>query len=204
MEITQKQIERLQKGKQQLCKLLTLLENEEKDKQLRLLFEFYTNREMIYLSRVLRTLAKDSFAISVWLNKKEYCVKVSVFYSAGITICEINELIKEQIELLSEAKYCIGNFLKMSNRKITKENSEKEVMRLAKKGCYRKALDLVRRFKPVGLTTTKKSLKSVYGLTKAQIAKLNFIEVNNPHYICAGPMRLYLKMEIEKKFKKAA
>ncbi|MGE5943996.1 MAG: hypothetical protein ACM31G_06620 [Flavobacteriales bacterium] len=83
-------------------------------------------------------------------------------------------------------------------KKTTKLNAKETIEGLAKNKQYAKALDILRRFKIEGLSVTKSTLKKEFGLTPKEIEELNYIEVDNPYYKCAGPMRLYLKAEVEK------
>jgi hypothetical protein len=78
---------------------------------------------------------------------------------------------------------------------ITRENVETHIARLENDLKYKEALELVRRFRPKDIVVTKKTLKSVYRLKNNEIESMTFIEVKNPYYSCAGPMKLYLKSE---------
>lgn len=80
-------------------------------------------------------------------------------------------------------------------RKILRRVEELEVEELCNKKKYQEALDLVKKYNISGVTLTKSKLKSKYGLKPKDIEKLNYIEVDNPHFSSAGNMRLYLRIE---------
>ena len=93
------------------------------------------------------------------------------------------------------------------NKKVEKTtesiSSEKRLPILEqklKKKHYRKALQIIYKYKVGGYTVTKTRLKNEYKLSSVQIKKLNYIEVTNPHYKTSSPMKLYLIKEITDKF----
>ena len=63
--------------------------------------------------------------------------------------------------------------------------------------CFRKAITFASRNKLKGVLSTKRTVEEKYGLSKLDISKLQFIEVENPHYKCMAPMRLYLIAQAE-------
>ena len=90
---------------------------------------------------------------------------------------------------------------------LSKENRlkiEKEFKREVKRKCYKKALKLVSRYKIANVTKSKGKIKEMYGLKEKDFKRLNFIEIDNPHYKIAGNMKLYLLAEVENKFQKTA
>ena len=86
---------------------------------------------------------------------------------------------------------------------LTEENKKKVNRQFAKAvrtKCYRKALALVSKYKIKGVTLSQNGIKELFGLKNKDFGKLNFIEIDNPHYKCAGNMKLYLIQEVEDKF----
>lgn len=75
----------------------------------------------------------------------------------------------------------------------TREVSVK-VMELCSEMKYPEALELIKKYKVRGLSVTKATLKSKYGLKPKDIEKLHYIEVDNRLYATV-PMRLYLRAE---------
>lgn len=69
-----------------------------------------------------------------------------------------------------------------------------KVMELCSEMKYPEALELIKKYKVKGLSVTKATLKSKYGLKPKDIEKLHYIEVDNRMYATA-PMRLYLRAE---------
>jgi hypothetical protein len=95
--------------------------------------------------------------------------------------------------------------MKKVKRTTEKINSKKHLPILQeklKRKHYRKALEIIEKLKLRGYTVTRSRLKEEYKLLPAEIEKLNYIEVDNPHYKKSGAMRLYLINEIEDKFMK--
>lgn len=70
-----------------------------------------------------------------------------------------------------------------------------KIMELCSKIKYAEALEMLKTYKVKSLSVTKSTLKSKYGLKPKDIEKLHYIEVENPHFKNAGPMRLYLRDE---------
>jgi hypothetical protein len=82
-------------------------------------------------------------------------------------------------------------------------NSEKKVDSLkkfnyyVKKKCFKKAIHLAQHFRIKGVMISKGTIKSNYPLTNKQISSLQYVEIDNPYYKCAGAMKLYLIAQIE-------
>ena len=70
-----------------------------------------------------------------------------------------------------------------------------KIMKLASSYKYTEALELINKYKVNKLTVTKSTLKGKYGLKPKDIESLSYIEVDNPHFKSAAPMKLYLRAE---------
>jgi len=64
---------------------------------------------------------------------------------------------------------------------------------------YEFCLELVYRYKLKGYTVTNATLKRTWAISPYEIEHLNYLEVTNPFFKCAKPMKLYLIDEIREK-----
>ncbi|CAG5081255.1 hypothetical protein [Parvicella tangerina] len=76
-----------------------------------------------------------------------------------------------------------------------KKQIQKDFNRNVQRRCFGKAIRMAKYYKIKGVLVTRKTLKEEYQLSNEQIKKLQFIEVDNPHFKCAGNMKLYLKAQ---------
>jgi len=67
-------------------------------------------------------------------------------------------------------------------------------------GDFKLCLELIYRYKLKGFTVTISNLRGKLKLTDKEIENLNYLQVDNPYYKCAYPMKLYLIEEIRQKF----
>jgi len=80
-------------------------------------------------------------------------------------------------------------------KKMTKLIAGNKIRRLARHQRYDEALEMLKEYRVRRLSVTKSTLKSEFGLKPKDIEKLHFIEVENPEYKSAPPMKLYLRTE---------
>ncbi|MBC9812178.1 hypothetical protein H9Y05_06765 [Crocinitomicaceae bacterium CZZ-1] len=62
---------------------------------------------------------------------------------------------------------------------------------------FKKAISLACKYKLKGVFGTAQTIKVKYGLSNLEISKLQCVEVDNPHFKCAAPMKLYLLAQAE-------
>ncbi len=72
-------------------------------------------------------------------------------------------------------------------------------MELIEKGCFDQALNIASKY-PLGLIICKTRLLNEYCIPKDQLEVLCKVEIENPHYGIASPMKLYLEDEVRLRF----
>ncbi|HOZ14224.1 MAG TPA: hypothetical protein PK784_05510 [Tenuifilaceae bacterium] len=67
---------------------------------------------------------------------------------------------------------------------------------------YDEAIDFLYSHRIAGYTMTYSSIKEKYNIPKKKLIeeKVRFIQLKNPHYACAAPMKCYLIHDLERKF----
>lgn len=88
--------------------------------------------------------------------------------------------------------------MRTKKEKITSVNVCEYIDRAIMNSKYDEALDLVRRFRVSGYTMTGSRIKKEFGIRNNDISLLSYYEAKNPHYVCAGPMKLYLIAQVKK------
>lgn len=96
------------------------------------------------------------------------------------------------------------NLIIIASMNLKKEKKDKVIRQIEShlnRRWYKKAAELISHYKIGGYTKSASSIKLEYGVTKTQLEKgeIQFIEMDNPYYKCAGNMRCYLIREVEDK-----
>lgn len=84
----------------------------------------------------------------------------------------------------------------------TRQKQIDEVEYYLKRKWYAKAEKFLQNHMLEGYTMTAGRIKDTYGVTKKQLEqeKIHYIQLKNPYYSCASPMKCYIKREVEDKF----
>ena len=84
----------------------------------------------------------------------------------------------------------------------TKEKYKKIVDALLENLQYDEAIDFLYSHRVAGYTMTYSSIKEKYNIPKKKLLeeKVRYIELRNPYYACAAPMKCYLIHDLERKF----
>lgn len=83
--------------------------------------------------------------------------------------------------------------LKQENKISLRQTFEKYINQKR----YQLAIKLARKYKIKGVFGTARTIKVKFGLSNQEILKLQCVEVDNPHFKCAAPMKLYLLAQAE-------
>lgn len=84
----------------------------------------------------------------------------------------------------------------------TKEKLKKEIDIFLSNHQYDEAIKMLSKHRISGYTMTYSSVKKKYNVSKKKLLAENvlYIELRNPYYACASPMKCYLIHDLERKF----